>query len=414
MKNNGKIPFLDLVTPHLELEDEFVGVFRAAMRSAGFIGGPVVEEFEREFASVCDVRHCVGVGSGTDALRFALIAAGVRTGDSVITVPNTFIATTEAISQAGAMPEFVDIDEQSYTMDPAKLRQYLETQCDPDQVTGLPVSRRTGRLITALVPVHLYGQMADMDPILEIARAYRLVVVEDACQAHGAEYLSLAENRWRKAGSMGTAAAFSFYPGKNLGACGEAGAVTTNNNSLAQTVRMLRDHGQSEKYYHSIEGYNGRLDAIQAGIMTIKLKYLSKWNDSRRLNAARYNQLFAPNAETLVLPTESPRSRSVYHLYVIRGRDRDHLRAHLAGANIGSAIHYPIPLHLQRAYQYLGYRKGDFPISERMASEILSLPMYPHLTPGQQDQVVNSVSECIQRFGTSSYILAPAEHTNAA
>jgi dTDP-4-amino-4,6-dideoxygalactose transaminase len=414
VNNNANIPFLDLVTPHLELEEDFVGVFRAAMRSAAFIGGPAVQEFEREFAHVCDVRHCVGVGSGTDALRFALVAAGVRTGDSVITVPNTFIATTEAISQAGAVPEFVDIDEQSYTMDPAKLRQYLETQCDPDQVTGLPVSRRTGRLVTALVPVHLYGQMADMDPILEIARTYRLVVVEDACQAHGAEYLSRAENRWRKAGSMGTAAAFSFYPGKNLGACGEAGAVTTNNDSLAQTIRMLRDHGQSEKYYHSIEGYNGRLDAIQAGIMTIKLKHLSKWNDARRQNAAHYNQLFAPDVESVVLPHESPRSRAVYHLYVIRTRDRDNLRAHLADANIGSAIHYPIPLHLQKAYQCLGYRKGDFPIVERIASEIISLPMYPHLTHAQQDQVVNSVSECIQRLGASSYILAPAEHTTAA
>jgi len=414
VNNNANIPFLDLVTPHLELEEDFVGVFRAAMRSAAFIGGPAVQEFEREFAHVCDVGHCVGVGSGTDALRFALVAAGVRTGDSVITVPNTFIATTEAISQAGAVPEFVDIDEQSYTMDPAKLRQYLETQCDPDQVTGLPVSRRTGRLVTALVPVHLYGQMADMDPILEIARTYRLVVVEDACQAHGAEYLSRAENRWRKAGSMGTAAAFSFYPGKNLGACGEAGAVTTNNDGLAQTVRMLRDHGQSEKYYHSIEGYNGRLDAIQAGIMTIKLKHLSKWNDARRQNAAHYNQLFAPDVESVVLPHESPRSRAVYHLYVIRTRDRDNLRAHLADANIGSAIHYPIPLHLQKAYQCLGYRKGDFPIVERIASEIISLPMYPHLTRAQQDQVVNSVSECIQRLGASSYILAPAEHTTAA
>jgi dTDP-4-amino-4,6-dideoxygalactose transaminase len=414
VNNNANIPFLDLVTPHLELEEDFVGVFRAAMRSAAFIGGPAVQEFEREFAHVCDVRHCVGVGSGTDALRFALVAAGVRTGDSVITVPNTFIATTEAISQAGAVPEFVDIDEQSYTMDAAKLRQYLETQCDPDQVTGLPVSRRTGRLVTALVPVHLYGQMADMDPILEIARTYRLVVVEDACQAHGAEYLSRAENRWRKAGSMGTAAAFSFYPGKNLGACGEAGAVTTNNDGLAQTVRMLRDHGQSEKYYHSIEGYNGRLDAIQAGIMTIKLKHLSKWNDARRQNAAHYNQLFAPDVESVVLPHESPRSRAVYHLYVIRTRDRDNLRAHLADANIGSAIHYPIPLHLQKAYQCLGYRKGDFPIVERIASEIISLPMYPHLTRAQQGQVVNSVSECIQRLGASSYILAPAEHTTAA
>ncbi len=252
--NRVDIPFLDLITPHLEMEEELVALFRNALRSAAFIGGKPVQEFEDAFAKFCDVEHCVGVGSGTDALRFALIAAGVLPGDSVLTVPNTFIATTEAITQAGALPEFVDIDERTYNIDPEKLREYLEVKCDRDPLSGKPVSRRTGRTITAIVPVHLYGQMADMDPILKLAETYDLLVVEDACQAHGAEYFSRAEQRWRKAGSMGKAAAFSFYPGKNLGACGEAGAVTTRDPDLAQKVRMLRDHGQAAKYYHDIEG----------------------------------------------------------------------------------------------------------------------------------------------------------------
>ena len=226
--NSTPIPFLDLVSPHLEMEEELVTVFRTALRSAGFIGGKAVQGFEDAFASFCKVDHCVGVGSGTDALRFALIAAGVSPGDSVLTVPNTFIATTEAITQAGAVPEFVEIDERTYNIDPEKLREYLESMCDRDPLSRRPVSRRTGRTITAIVPVHLYGQMADMDPILKLAETYSLLVIEDACQAHGAEYFSREEQRWRKAGSIGKAAAFSFYPGKNLGACGEAGAVTTN------------------------------------------------------------------------------------------------------------------------------------------------------------------------------------------
>src|SRR2546422_6671700 len=262
MTGNGNTPFLDLVTPHRELETELVSVFRNALKTAGFVGGPMVEDFERDFAQFCGVQYCVGVGSGTDALRFALIAAGVQAEDTVVTVPLTFIATTEAISQAGARPDFVDIDERTYTMDPEKLRSYLETECTPDLNTRHIVSKRTGSPVTAVIPVHLYGQMADMDPILELAARYDLIVIEDACQAHGAEYLSNKEDCWRKAGSMGRAAAFSFYPGKNLGACGEAGAVTTDDERLARRCQILRDHGQSRKYFHDIEGYNSRLDEI--------------------------------------------------------------------------------------------------------------------------------------------------------
>src|SRR2546425_5875822 len=269
-----KIPFLDLVTVHRELRGELHSVFDAALDTAGFIGGPMVEEFERDFAEFCETRFCVGMASGTDAVRLALVAAGVRPEDTVLTVPLTFFATTEAISQAGARFDFVDIDTRTYTMDPAALRAYLETRCTPDPQTGRMVSKRTGSPVTAVIPVHLYGQMADMDPILDLATLYNLIVVEDACQAHGAEYFSKTENRWRKAGSMGRAAALSFYPGKNLGACGEGGAVTTNDETLARNVHLLRNHGQSKKYYHDVEGYNGRVDAIQAGILGVKLQHL--------------------------------------------------------------------------------------------------------------------------------------------
>src|SRR5208337_4112407 len=262
MANPTKVPFLDLVKPHQELESELLAVVRQAFSTAGFIGGPMVEGFEREFAKFCDTKYCVGVNSGTDALRFAFIAAGVGHGDIVITVPHTFIATTEAISQAGAQIAFVDIHEQTYTLDPAKLKNYLESQCEVEPRTGKLIDRKTRLRVAAVVPVHLYGQTADMDPILELAARYRLVVIEDACQAHGAEYFSKKENAWKKAGTMGLAAAFSFYPGKNLGACGEAGAITTNDEKLAQRMRMIRDHGQAKKYYHDVEGYNGRLDYI--------------------------------------------------------------------------------------------------------------------------------------------------------
>jgi len=390
----GRIPFLDLLTPHRELEEELVSVFRATLSTAGFIGGPMVEDFERDFAAFCDAENCVGVGSGTDALRFALIAAGVKPGDTVVTVPNTFIATTEAISQVGAQFDLVDIDEQTHTIDPERLRSYLESECTPDARTNRVVSRRTGTPVTAVIPVHLYGQTADMDPILELANRYNLIVIEDACQAHGAEYFSKKEHRWRKAGSMGHAAAFSFYPGKNLGACGEAGAVTTNDEAVAREVRMLRDHGQSRKYHHAVEGYNGRLDALQAGILHVKLRHLTRWNEGRRLSAEHYNELFGPMAGSVRVPHQPSWSKPVYHLYVIRTSYRDDLQRHLGEAGIGTGIHYPIPVHLQPAYTALGWRRGDFPVCEEAADQILSLPMFPGLRAEDRRRVVESVAKC--------------------
>jgi dTDP-4-amino-4,6-dideoxygalactose transaminase len=383
------------VTPHLDLEEELVSVFRSALKTAGFVGGPMVEEFEREFAEFCEAGNCVGVGSGTDALRFALMAAAVQPGDTVVTVSNTFIATTEAISQAGARPDFVDVEERTYNMDPRRLREYIETQCCLDRGTGKLLNRKTGSPVTGVVPVHLYGRMADMDAILEIAQQHNLFVIEDACQAHGAAYYSRREGRWKKAGSMGVAAAFSFYPGKNLGACGEAGAVTTNDPKLAGKVRMLRDHGQAQKYSHEIEGYNGRLDAIQAGILRAKLKHLAEWNQKRRTCARRYGELFASQIDRIILPHESPLSKPVYHLYVIRVKNRDQLQAHLAKVNIATQIHYPIPLHLQRAYATMGYKEGDFPVTEKAATQILSLPMYPQLKHSQQKYVVQEVIQSL-------------------
>ncbi len=384
------IPFLDLITPHLELEQELTGVFRRALLTAGFIGGPVVEEFERAFAAFCDTSHSIALSSGTDALRFAIMASGVERGDVVLTVPHTFIATTEAISQAGAIPEFIDIEEDTYNMSVGMLRQFLDQQCVRN-ACGKLCSRRSGRPVTAVVPVHLYGQMVDMDPLLELAGEYNLTVIEDACQAHGAEYFSRKLGRWMKAGSMGRAAAFSFYPGKNLGACGEAGAVVTNDAAISAKIKMLRDHGQSKKYYHDMEGYNARLDAIQAGLLLAKLSHLAKWNEQRRERAAEYNRLLAGNP-SLILPHEPSWSRAVYHLYVVRAVDRDGFRNYLSKASIGTGIHYPVPLHLQRAYASLSYAPDDFPVASRIAAEIVSLPMYPQLTREQQATVASEIS----------------------
>jgi dTDP-4-amino-4,6-dideoxygalactose transaminase len=322
------------------------------------------------------------------------MAAGIAPGDSVLTVANTFIATTEAITQAGAIPEFVDIDERTYNIDPEKLREYLESSCDRDPKSGRPISQRTGRMITAIVPVHLYGQMADMDPIVRLAESYNLIVVEDACQAHGASYFSREQQRWRKAGSIGKAAAFSFYPGKNLGACGEAGAVTTNDPAIAETSRRLRDHGQAAKYYHDVEGYNGRLDTIQAGILHAKLRLVPGWNQLRGNLADGYNRLLE-DEPTVVTPFTPEWAKHVYHLYVVRVKDRQETQDRLKVEGIGTGIHYPVPLHLQRAYEALGYQTGDFPVTEAVAGEILSLPMYPQLTTVQQERVAVRVKSCV-------------------
>jgi dTDP-4-amino-4,6-dideoxygalactose transaminase len=400
VSNNGHnpdhIPFVDLIALHKEIEGELLPVFQSALASAGFIGGPMVEGFEKDFAAFCGAQHCVGVSSGTDAVRFALMAAGVEPNEIVITVPHTFIATTEAISQAGAQPAFVDIDERTYNMDPAKLASFFENECSIDRESGKPVHRKLQKIISAVVPVHLYGQMADMDAILEIARRYRLIVVEDACQAHGAEYFSKREHLWRKAGSMGHAAAFSFYPGKNLGACGEGGAVTTNDSEIARKVRMLRDHGQSKKYYHDVEGYNGRLDSIQAGLLKVKLGHLTEWNRKRLEAADRYDNLFRA-IDGVIVPYRPEWARPVYHLYVVRVSDREALQKHLAASDIGTGIHYPVPLHLQKAYAESAYALGDFPVTEKVTAEILSLPMYPQLLADQQQRIIDTISQFVSR-----------------
>jgi dTDP-4-amino-4,6-dideoxygalactose transaminase len=391
---NPSIPFLDLVTPHAELEAELMEVVRTALQSAAFIGGKSLQSFEQNFAAFTGAAECVGVASGTDALRFALIAGGVKPGDTVLTVANTFIATAEAITQAGAVPEFIEVDEQSQNMSPVKLREYLEG-CALDASSGLRLSRRSGAPITAVLPVHLFGRMADMDGISEIAQEFQLLLFEDACQAHGAEYFSNRENRWQKAGAVGRAAAFSFYPGKNLGACGEAGATTTNDPALARQIRMIRDHGQASKYYHDVIGYNGRLDSIQAGFLDVKLKHLPRWTEQRRAAAARYDALLQ-TVPGVVAPVEPPGSKSAYHLYVVRVSHRDQVLSKLTEAGIGTGIHYPVPVHLQNAYADLGYQRGDLPVTEKLSSEILSLPMFPHLTAEDQQRVVRELAKAIE------------------
>jgi dTDP-4-amino-4,6-dideoxygalactose transaminase len=363
------IPFLDLKTQFREIEHEVLPMVKEAMENAAFIGGPQVTGFETEFAAFCDSKYGVGVNSGTDALRFALMAAGVGPGDEVITVPHTFIATTEAISQVGAKPVFVDILPDIYNMNASKIQ------------------RAIGPKTKAVVPVHIYGQTADMDLILEIAKKKNLVVIEDACQAHGALY------KGKKAGSMGLVGCFSFYPGKNLGAYGEGGAVVTQSEDIANKIRMIRDHGQGKKYFHDMEGYNGRLDAIQAGVLRIKLRRLPAWNEARRRNAQYYNELLSP-VKGVTVPKEADGCRHVYHLYVILVDDRDGLQKYLNEKGIGTGLHYPVPLHLQKAYAYKGYKEDDFPMTESVAKRLLSLPMFPELTRAQ----IEYIADCIKQF----------------
>jgi len=397
-----QVPFLDLKTPHQKLEEELLGVVRDCFRNASFIGGPYVTGFEEAYAKFCETKHCIGVNSGTDALRFALLAAGIGPGDEVITVPNTFIATTEAISQAGASIAFVDIDERTYNLDPNKLEEYLKIRFKeqgPRQKEKTPNNLEPPKP-KAIIPVHLYGQPADMDPILEIANRYGLLVIEDACQAHGAQYFSRKEKKWKKTGSMGLAAAFSFYPGKNLGACGEGGAVTTNDEALANKIKMIRDHGQAKKYYHDMEGYNGRLDAIQAGLLGIKLKSLPEWNEKRQRNAALYSKLFQtlrPEPCAFIPPFIPDWAKPVFHLYVARVSRREELQKVLQEKGIGTGLHYPIPLHLQNAYKGNGFRKGDFPVTEKVAPEILSLPMFPDLSEEEIQYVVRTIREFYEK-----------------
>lgn len=365
-QSGAAIPFLDLVTQHAALEEEIVRAVRAALRSAAFVGGPEVKAFEEEFARFCGTADSVAVNSGTDALRFAYLAMRVKPGDEILTVPHTFMATTEAITQAGGVVKFVDVSEDTMTMDPSA----LEAAITPRTV--------------GIVPVHLYGHPAEMDAILAFAAKHHLWVIEDACQAHGATYKD------KPVGSIGAMAAFSFYPGKNLGACGEGGAITGDMSAHMTYVRQLREHGQSRKYYHDIEGYNGRLDAIQAAILRIKLRHLASWNEGRRRVAALYNEALSDVSE-IRLPTETSDARHVYHLFVVRTERRDDLQAYLSKHQIATGLHYPLPLHLQSAYAARGWRRGDFPVSEHAAEHGISLPMFPELTESQIERVTDAI-----------------------
>ncbi len=361
-----KVPFLDLKAQYASIKEDVAAGLQDVLDNTAFAGGPFVAKFEEEFASFCDSKFAIGVGSGTEALWLALLGLDIGAGDEVITTPNTFIATAEAISFSGAKPVFVDIDEQTYNMDP----QLLEAAITPKT--------------KAIIPVHLYGQTADMDPIIKIAKDKGLFIIEDACQAHGAKY------NGKPAGSIGDAGCFSFYPGKNLGAYGEAGAVTTNNEDLAAKMRMIRDHGQKEKYYHSMVGWNARMDGFQGAVLSVKLKHLSQWNESRRKNAQLYNQLLS-DVDGIILPTEADYAKHVYHIYAILIDNRQQLMDALAKEQISCGIHYPVPLHLQEAYSSLGYKKGNFPITEKCCEQLVSLPMFPELTSEQISYVVEKI-----------------------
>jgi dTDP-4-amino-4,6-dideoxygalactose transaminase len=366
MSHPTQVPFLDLRAQHDPIRRELLAAVEAVIDQNAFAGGPFVQAFEEDFAAYCQTKHAIGVGNGTDALWLALLALGVGPGDEVITVPATFMATAEAISYCGATPVFVDVDERTATMDPALLER--------------AITPRT----KAIIPVHLYGQMADMDPIMEIANRRRIPVIEDACQAHGAEY------KGRRAGSIGAAGCFSFYPGKNLGALGEGGAVVTNDAGLAKKIKVLREHGQEKRYVHSHIGWNARMDGIQGAMLRIKLRTLDQGNAARRSHAARYTELLR-EVSAVTLPLVASYGVPVFHLFVIRVSNRDGVLDALSRRGIGCGIHYPRPIHLQEAYRGLGLEEGAFPVSERLAKEVLSLPMFPELTTGQVETVVHEL-----------------------
>lgn len=361
------IPFVDLGRQYDSIKYEINGEIEKVLKSAQFILGENVEAFENEFASYCGVKYGVGVASGTDALVLSLRALGIRSEDEVITAVNTYIATVDAIARNGAKPVFVEPEPESYNIDVTKIEEKITDKTK------------------AVLPVHLYGQPADMDPILEIAERHNLKVIEDAAQAHGAEY------KGKKTGGLGDVACFSFYPSKNLGAYGDGGMVLTNDAEIAEKIRTLRNYGQRKKNFHELIGYNSRLDELQAAILRVKLKYLDEWNDLRRKHAKHYNELL-DGVSKIIVPVEKEFAKHIYHLYVIRYRDRDKLQDYLHSRGIHTGIHYPVPVHLQKAYSHLGYKKGDFAAAEVCADSILSLPMFPELTEAEIEFVSNSVT----------------------
>lgn len=366
-----KVPFLNLKAQYESIAPEVQRSITEVLNECSFSGGPHVERFEEEFSQFCGCSRAVGVGSGTEALWLTLVALGIKPGDEVITAPNSFIATAEAISLCGASPVFVDVDSRSYTMDPELLEAVI--------------TDRT----RAIIPVHLFGQMADMDPIMEVAGRYGIPVVEDACQAHGASYKGL------RAGSIGDAGCFSFYPGKNLGAYGEAGCVVTNNKDLTDRIRVLRDHGQSRKYYHHVIGTNGRMDGIQGAVLSVKLKFLEVWNSARRANADSYRQ-HLQDVPNVIVPVEMPYACHVYHIFAVRAPRREHAIEQLAKMGISCGVHYPVPIHLQAAYASRGERVGSYPVAEQGANEFISLPMFPELSDVEIKYVTDNLKAILQ------------------
>lgn len=367
---SDKVPFLDLKIQYQQIKQEVDKAVQEVIESCAFIKGPTTRQFEENFARYCSVKHCVGVGNGSDALYLTLRALGIGRGDEVITAPNTFIATTESISQTGAKIVFVDIHPKTYNIDVSKIEEKITSKTK------------------AILPVHLFGQPADMNPILKIAQKHKLFVIEDSAQAHGASYFG------KRVGGFGNAACFSFYPGKNLGAYGDAGAVVTNDKALAQKLSMLGDHGSQKKYVHEMEGVNSRLDSIQGAVLNIKLKYLDEWNAKRRKNAHHYTKILKDVAD-VIPPFELENTEPVYHLYIIQVPDRDKMIAKLADNGIASGIHYPTALHLLPAYQHLGLKAGSFPVAENFANHILSLPMYPELTESMIGLVCDSIKKSL-------------------
>ena len=369
MPDRRTVPFVDLAVQHAALDEEVNAEIAAVLRRTDFILGQSVAAFEEEFADYSSTQYAVGVDSGTSALELALRAYDVGPGDEVITAANTFIATALAISYVGATPVLVDIDPQTYMIDPSLIEQAITPNTK------------------VIIPVHLYGQPADMEPILAIAKRHGLIVIEDACQAHGAKYNGV------RVGSLGDAAAFSFYPAKNLGAYGDGGMVVTNDAKIDHALRMLRNYGQSEKYRHEIRGYNRRLDTVQAAILRVKLRRLDGWNALRRRHASQYHEQLSVMGSFVELPTVADYAESVYHLYVVRVAERDDLMSYLSELGIQTGIHYPVPIHLQPAYQDLGYGKGQFPVAEGHADQIVSLPMYPELPPDSIDCVCAAIGQ---------------------
>lgn len=365
------IPFVDLRAQYLSIKEEVGTAITRVLDNTSFVMGREVEAFETAFAEYVGARFCMGVNSGTAAIQLAVTACGIGAGDEVIVPANTFFATAEAVSTAGATPVFVDADPISYNIDVNKIEAAITSKT------------------RAIMPVHLYGQAADLDPIFEIAERRNLIVIEDAAQAHGSLY------KGKRVGARGAAGCFSFYPGKNLGAYGEGGAVVTDDEAIARQVRLLRDHGSERKYHHEIIGYNFRLEGIQGAVLGVKLRHLDKWNDLRREHAARYTELLQESG--LGLPREMDYARHIYHLYVVQSDKRDTLQQTLGEAGVQTGIHYPIPVHLQPAYASLGHQAGDFPEAERQAGRVLSLPMYPELTDAQ----IAQVSEAIMSTGSA-------------